>query len=478
MLHKDYNKMKSRWKMCRDAAAGEHEVHEAKTTYLPKLPQENDESYNTRLLMTPWFNASWRTIIGLRGMMFRREPKVVFPTSATDLMKNIDNQGSSFTSFLQKIGLEALIVGRVGVLCDYTDTTGAKTVADAKKMGARAYAVMYTAESIIDWKYKIENGVRILTLVRLREDPENHYDTKLEENQEINRILELVDGKYIQKLVISRTGGEPLDKDGETSTTDIVISGSEHIVMMNNKAMTYIPFQFMGVDNLDGEIEVPPLMDLITMNFHHYRQSSSYERGCFISGLPTLAVYGNSDDNKTLFLGGAMANNFASPQARMEFVEVASKFEALVQNLDNKERMMAVLGARMLEKQNKGVESADALARKQSGEESILADMASTLEQGSTIFLRWLFDWHAIDTSTVKVGLTREFLPFALDSATITALMGAYIQQGLSYNALYYNFEKAGLYPPGTEQDKEAGAITENAPEPVAPLIDPSLEGL
>lgn len=469
MIHKDYLKMKTRWKMCRDAAAGEHEVHEAKTTYLPRLPQETDDAYSIRLMMTPWFNASWRTIIGLRGMMFRRPPTINYPEALKDFISDIDKQGTTLASFLQKIGLEALTVGRVGVLCDYPNTEGAKTQADLVKMAARPFVAMYTAESILDWKYIVVNGARLLSLVRLREGVENHDDIKLEENEELNRILELVDGVYTQRLVKSRVVlGSSTAKDKDS---DIIIAGSEHMVKMNNKPMTYIPFQFIGVDSLGGAIEAPPLIDLITMNFHHYRQSSSYERGCFISGLPTLAVYGNSDTDKDIFIGGATANNFASPQARMEFVEVTSEFNALVKNLESKERMLAVLGARMLEKQNSGVESVDALARKQSGEESILADMAGTLEQGATIFLKWFLDWAGAESKDSSIQLTREFLPFAMDSATITAMMSAYIQQGLSYDTLYYNFEKAGMYAPGTDKEKEVGAIAENAPDPLEGLL-------
>lgn len=467
MIHKEYVKMKSRWKKCRDAAAGEYEIHEATTAYLPKLPEESDVSYKMRLDMTPWFNASWRTIIGLRGMMFRRPPTITFPDSLSSLLENVDNEGTSIETYLQKMALEALIVGRVGELVDYPNLDSAVTMADAKGENARPYLVRYVAENILDWKYKTVNGSRKLVMVRLKESEDVRDDIEIEENEEIHKILELNEnGEYSQKLVIAVKGNYQVrdKKEGEVSEKEV--PDSLVVPKMNNKSLDYIPFQFIGVDSLDGTVEVPPLMDLVDLNVHHYRQSSAYERGCFISGLPTLAVYGNQDDKKVIYIGGATANNFSNPSARMEFVEVQSKFEALTQNLENKERQMAVIGARMLEKQNKGVESSDTLARKQSGEESILSDMSTTIGSGATNILRWFAEWAGAESSDVKVELTKEFLPFAMDSGMITALMAAHIQGGLSYNALYYNFEKAGLYPPDTSLDKESGLISESNPEP------------
>jgi len=443
--HAQYEAMQLRWQKCRDAAADEYTIHSKTTTYLPKLQDETDSSYLTRLNMSPWFGATWRTISGLKGMMFRKPPQITAPESMQEYVDNIDNSGTSLTSYLQRLSTEALTVGRSGTLVEYTKIENAATMADASSLNPRAYFTFYVAETILNWHETVINGRKILDFVRLSIDP----DRELKDNESMNLILELKDGKYQQRKVII---------DGKGNEVQVDLS----MPLMNNKPLNYIPFQIIGTDSLAIDVEIPPLIDLINLNFHHYRQSSSYERGCFLSGLPTACVYGNQDPDKVIYLGGATANSFENPQARMEYVEVKSDFSALLKNLEMKEHQMAVIGARMLERQNKGVESAEALARKQSGEESILADIATTISEGATRLLRILADWQGIESKDIRADLNKEFLPFAMDSAMITALMSAHIQGGLSYDALYYNFDKAGMYPPGSSKEAEQNAINEN----------------
>lgn len=446
--HEQYKRMQSRWQMCRDAAAGEYEVHEKTTEYLPKLSQEKDDDYRKRLKRTPFFNATWRTIIMLRGMLFRKEPLIVVPDAMADELLNIDNTGMSLSSFMQDLSLEALTVGRSGVLVDHTQVPQGITSADSEMIGARPFMSMYTTESIIDWEYTNINGRKLLSMVRLNEDTENYNDIEIEEDQEIHRVLKLTDSGYIQQIFIIGDKTE-------------VKFGDDIVPRMNGSSIDFIPFQPIGIDTLKIDVDAPPLIDLVTMNFHHYRQSSSYEQGCFVSGLPTLFIYGNNDNDKKIYVGGAMANSFPDPSARAEFVEVKSNFQALRENLQEKKDEMAILGARMLESRRAGVESGDAWERKQVGEESILSDIATTISAGMTKSLKWYAEWGGYDPTDISINLNKEFLPFSMTSQQITALVAAHNHGTLSYNALYHNFNRAGLYPTGSTIEDEQGNISE-----------------
>lgn len=447
--HQDYKDMESRWQKCRDASAGEHEVHKKGELYLPKLTGENADKYRKRKMMTPFFGATWRTIKALRGMMFRKPPETNYPESMQALIENIDYTGNSLTSFAQKVALESLTVGRVGVMVEYSQVSDDMTRADAIARGARPFFTMYATENIIDWDSIVIDGHKKLSKVRLREDSKNFSDIELKDGEEIHRALTLEETGYVQRVYVVGA------KEERQALDDI-------IPRMSGKAMDFIPFQFIGTDSIDTDIEIPPLMDLVDMNFHHYRQSSSYEHGCFISGLPSLFIFGNSDPDKVIYLGGSTANSFSDPQANAQFVEVTSAFEALLKNLDRKEQQMAVLGARMLESQKSGVESAEAIERRQSGDESILADISATISKGLTNCLKWMAQWEGIDASDISIQLNREFLPMKMTAQEITALMAAYIQRGLSYDALYHNFKRGGIYPEGRTLEDERGLIDES----------------
>ena len=451
--NKAFVNMTSRWEMCRAAAEGEHAVHAKGETFLPRLQDEDDKAYQARLKMTPFFNASWRTISGLRGMMFRKPPIVEAPHAMEDVLANIDLAGTSFNTFLQRIAEEALTVGRIGLLVDYPPIPEGTTRADSAAMNARPFVKLYTAESVYNWREDIIGGVKRLTRVQLEEcvevqDAENEF--KITEEKRY-RVLDLDDGTYRQRL--------------------FKVKGEESILLeevypkMNNATMNYIPFLIIGTDDIDIEMDAPPLIDLVTTNFHLFLQATSYERGCFLSGLPTLFIGGSDtldqDGNPVeISVGGALANILPRPESWVKYAEVMSEFNALRTNLEDKKREMAVLGARMLEQQKASVESADTIARRQYGEESTLACIAVTLSMGATKVLQWVADWAGID-GDIRVNLNTDFLPAGMTSQDITALVGAWQSGAISGETLFDNLkagEIIGDVNYEEEQERIAGA--------------------
>lgn len=451
--HADYSAMATRWNMCRDAAEGEHAVHAAGELYLPKLPEEKPESYNLRRSMTPWFNATWRTISGLRGMMFRKPPVIEVTAALDEAIKDIDLAGTTLQGLAQNVAIEALTVGRVGLLVDYpAEATTGMTRLDAERLKLRASIAMYKSESIINWREKRINGSTVLSMVVLKENAElpadNEFEMVLEERY---RVLDLIEGKYRQRVF-------KCDKNGKDEQI-----GKDVLPLMNNKPLDYIPFVFIGVDCIGPKVESPPLIDLVTMNFKHYGQATSYERGCFFSGLPSLFVTGHNSDDTKIYIGGSMANVLPQPDAKAYFVEVQSEFNALRTNLQDKQQAMAVLGARMLESQKAGVESGDAIARRQTGEESLLSCVSQTISMGVTLALHWLAAWEGVD-GDVKCELNRDFLPASMDAQMLTALVAAWQSGAISQNSLFHMLKQGEIIEDGIDFEEEQGRIAEASP--------------
>jgi hypothetical protein len=446
--HKAYDAMHDRWAACRAASEGEHAVHEATTTYLPKLQAEEDESYALRLQMTPFFNATWRTIAGLRGMLFRKPPTQALPAVLNDLAEDIDLAGTTLLGLAQEVSEEALTVGRVGLLVDYPAAAPGLTLADARALKLRALISVYKAESIYNWETARVNGATVLTQLRLTETatlPGKDEFTTTTETQW--RVLDLSDGKYRQRLY-------HLDKDGNVEQV-----GKDVFPLMNNAPMSFIPFVVIGVDSVGLDVEAPPLIDLVTTNLHHYLQATSYERGCFFSGLPTLFISGIEDDDKEISIGGNLANALGSPNAKAYYVEVASKFEALRQNLEDKKREMAVLGARMLETPTASAEATATVARRQVGEESILSSMAQSISQGMTRALGWLAAWQGATDTTLEYELNRDFMPTGLSPGELSALVQAWQNGAISQQVLFENLKAGEVVPDELTFEEEAGRI-------------------
>ena len=449
--HKSYTAMSAKWRRCRDVAAGQDSVYQAGALYLPKLKEQSETDYKAYQQRTSFYNASFRTIVGLVGMLFRKPPKIEVPESITELLKNVDGAGEPFQLFVQDICENTLTVGRVGVLVDYPAAPADATQADAQRLNLRPTMQLYTTENIINWKTGNVNNQTVLTMVVLQECVDVVIDEFECKEEERWRVLDLVDVAATETSVEGKKYRQRVFK--RRSDADAQIPGAEQFIQdgddifptMNNAAMSFSPFVIMGTDDVSVDVDDPPLIDLVDVNLSHYRTTADYSHGCHFTGLPTLFLAGfkkeNPDDK--IYIGSEAAIVTSNENAKAQFVEIKGEFLALEKKLDREEKQMAVLGARMLEPQIRGVESADAAAIHRKGEESVLSSMAQAISLGVSCALRWFVEWAGMDASGVVFELNRDFYPAPLSSQMLTALLMAWQQGGLSDQELFDNM-KAG----------------------------------
>jgi len=458
--HPQYQAMVERWKRCEDAAEGEHAIHKAGTKYLPKLAEETDTDYQARLKRTPFFNAVWRTISGLKGMLFRKSPQRTVPPGIEPFMADVDMEGTPLDLFAQDIAEELLTLGRVGILIDrppmpLNEDGTALTVAQAEKLGLRPMMQSYDADEVINWKEERINNAMQLTLVVLCEDSSVGDDQFGHSTEERYRVLDLLNGMYRQRVF-------RIDDKGNDEQV-----GDDIFPLMNNQPMAYIPFVFIGVDDVGTEVESPPLLDLVDMNLHHYQVSADYEHGCHFSGLPTLFIsgYRAEDTSPKIYIGGASANCLPLPESKAYFVETSGNFTALRENLNEKKAEMAVLGARMLEQQQRAVQSADTIKQRAAGENSQLAGMAVVESMGITWALKVMADWSGA-TGEVKYEIIPDFGDTVMTAQEITARVAGWQMgaPGFSSQELHAQLGKGGVLATDATFDEEQARIGEVSP--------------
>ena len=456
--HPDYDKALPKWKRCLDFAAGEDAVHAARTTYLPKLKGEDDEDYSTRLARTPFFNATWRTISGLKGMAFRKAPTVVAPASFQPYRDNIDQAGTSLDLWAQDFFQHILTTGRGAALVDFPSVSnpGSMTRAQADAQGLRPSIQQYKAESITNWRFTRINNETVLEMITLCESVrvgDDEFDNKQEKRW---RVLDLV---VVDDVVMYRQRLFKREKE-----QDVQIGGDVY-PQMNGRPLSRIPVVLFGVDSSRITIDEPPLIDLVNMNWHHYQVSADYEHGCHFSGLPTPFVWGAQlDENESIYIGSKRANVFTNPDGHAEYLEVTSDFGALRKNLDEKKSEMAVLGARMLESQKTAVESAETLKRRGAGEESQLASMADVFSANMTQALRLLALWAGIP-GDVSYQMSSDYGVAGLTAQELTALVSAWQAGAISEQTLFQNLQRGEVVAEGVtfEQEQErirSGGVT------------------
>ena len=462
--HPEYTAMLKTWKRCNDAADGEKQIHEGKTAYLPMLKKELTADYNKRRNRTPWFNATARTIAGLKGMVFRKEPQVETAASITESLNDIDMAGSPLDVFAQNLVINVLRTGRAGILVDFpqNETDEDMSEAQAAELGLRPMIVKYPAVSIINWKVERVFNVMKTTLVVLAEvatlDGTDEYEHKTEKRYRVLDLKQTLANKGTKdESIVLAYRQRVFTSDNKGNDTQI---GSDIFPEMNNQLMDEIPFFFVSPDDIGASVSKPPLLDLIDMNVHHYAVSSDYEHGCHLSGLATLFLFGYTvdDSNPEIRIGGAAANAVPDAEAHAEYLEVTGDFGALRANLNAKKSEMAVLGARLLEGEKEAVESDKTLRQRSLGEQSQLAAMTEIISMVLTAALQVFSDWSGAE-GKVSYKLNKDFMPEGMSPEDLTAKVEAWQAGAFSKQVLFENLQRGEVITQETTFEEEQERI-------------------
>lgn len=456
--HPEYDAMAVKWQRCRDAVAGNDAVKAAGTRDLPALKDQSTDDYEAYKTRAKWFGATWRTIQVLNGMLFRRPPVIDAPESVAALLDDVTMSGISFITFAQQIAMETLTVGRVGILVDYpSQSTEGMTAAEAAKLNLRPLMQRYGAENIINWKTAWIGNKTVLTLVVLTEDAAlegNEFEHKTETRY---RVLDLQGGAY--RVRVFR-----IDDKGEDEQV-----GGDIFPVMSGKPLDFIPFFFLGVDDTTPNPDLPPLIDIVDLNFDHYRMSADHKHGLHFTGLPTGVITGYRPENESekLYVGAAHFLVLPDPQAKAYFLEYTGQgLSAIVEELERTEQQMAVLGARLLTAEKKATETSQTAQIHRAGESSVLSSIASTISRALTMALTLFSKWAGSDVEC-KVELNQEFLPPEMTPQELSELlrgwqMGA---PGLSDQGLFDILQKREVIASDVTLEEEQARITAKGPK-------------
>jgi hypothetical protein len=127
---------------------------------------------------------------------------------------------------------------------------------------------------------------------------------------------------------------------------------------------------------------------------------------------------------------------------------------------------MALLGSRLLEGQKRVAETAEALSIRQAGEESILANIATTVSEGLTQVLRWAHWWSAENASTtpqpedigdgqIVFELNTDFGITGMTARELAAVVAAWQAGAFSRDTMLELFRKGEILPDGRTNEEE-----------------------
>lgn len=462
--HKDYDRLSPLWKRCRDTVAGQRAMHEAGEEYLPKLKAEDPKDYKARVKRSDYFNATWRTISGLVGMAFRKEPTRDIPGALETYSANITMSGVNLDALAEQLVEEVLEVGRVGLLVDHPampEGVSAMSVEAAERLGHRPCLKVYKAETIRNWRFRSVNNAWMLVQVVLGETAAVEKDEFETEAEDRYRVIDLDERGFYRQRVFKSEDGK-----------DVLLEGPVY-PLMRGQPMTTIPFAMIGRSGMGDDADEPPLIDLVDANIAHYQMNSDYRHGLHFTGLPTLFLTGlqQEDGAAPFYIGGQAAIVSQHPDADGKYIEFTGQgLGALKEAIDATERRMAVLGARMIADETRQVETLGATQIKRTGENSILSRIVTVVSEAVEWGLRTMADWQGV-TGEVVYQINREFAPVILDAQRLTALVAAW-QNGALTEAELYDMLQRGDVIDGQKSFEEHQTEADLGAGPARPSND------
>lgn len=461
-VHADYEYNCEKWERARDVVAGEDAVKGKGELYLPKLVSQEPSEYNAYKARAKFFGATGRTVSGLHGLMFRKETVINRPPALDPFVADCNLKGKSLAEYSKDVAKEMLKVGRGGTLVDWSEDEN------------RAFLAYYKAEDVCDWEVNRVAGKSVLVRVVLADcvvlEPTEAYDPNKEDadrEQEQLLVLQLVpfgDGMvYTVERWVER-------KERKGKKTEWVLEETRMPVRQGTP-LDFIPFVFHNADGTDDCCCPPPLEDIISVNLHQYRLSADYNHALHFSACPTAWVAGFHKE-ADLKLGSSTAWVTDQIGASAGFLEFHGHgLEPIRNALKDDQQEMAILGARLLEEQKRDSEAAETVRLRQTGESSVLVNIADSISKALTKVVKVATWWMRIAVAgesggfsdisddAASVNVNKDFVESHMSPQELTALVSSWIQGAFSRDTLLFNLRRGEVLPPDVTDEEEKSKV-------------------
>lgn len=441
----------------RDCVSGQRAIKLKRTTYLPD-PDESEPNetartarYNNYLARAVFYGVTGRTLRGLVGLVFDKDPAIEAPPLLAPVLADASGSGVKITQQAQAVLADVVAIARAGLLTDYPRTEGPATRQDQLSGNIRPTITFYRAEDVINWRTRTVGSKVLLSLVVLRESYVVEDDGFSEKIGTRYRVLRLDDNGVYQVEV------HTMQDDGQAPAVDTFTPTDGA-----GKPLREIPFTFVGALDNEPTIDEPPLLDIAEINVAHFRNSADYEESCFMLGQPTPVLSGLTKQWVDEVLGGkvrlgsrgAISLPVGGSAELLQVQPNTMAFEAM----EHKEKQMLALGAKLLE--NTGTEQTATEATQDFVlDNSVLATCSRNVSAAYRMALGWAHLYMTgdfiDDQSVLDFELNTDFASRMLTSADRSEIVGEWQKGAITWDEMRWNLKRAGVAYEDDEQAKE-----------------------
>ncbi len=431
--HEKYAGIVSRAAKVRDFVSGDVRG------YIKRLPGHDDATYAKYQERAYYLPALPRTIDAFVGMIMSPTPVVQgHPSGFQSYLDDLTYDGEPFARVTSRVVEEVMTAARCVVVVDYPEGSENEqlTKAQAEAKGLRAYARVYSADDLIDWRVSSRGGERYISQMRLQES----YDVPTEDEWVTDtetqiRVLEYDEGVYRVRIFRKQEAGD-------------WALFSESVPLANGKPLTAIPAVVFGPDSLDpSRIVAPPVLELADIAESHLGDSADRQWALAWCGAPTLVLVGYNTEDGAVSLGSSAGIALGEGGSAELLTMSADAVGALKDSMEDKRRDMAAVGARLLMDESSTQIAMETAVIQRAGEHSVLAGVANTTADGMKKVLQYLAAWAGLEMD-ISVSLNTDFVPLRLSPDEMRADIEAVQSGHLSTRDLFDKWKERGVIRP------------------------------
>lgn len=440
------------YELIRDCLAGDREIKRRRELYLPKPNPEdrspaNMERYKSYLQRALFYNVTRRTLAGLVGQVFARDPQVKVPSTLDIVVTDATGSGLSLTQLAKKCMNFVISMGRGSLFVDYPATDGYASRAQIVSGVIRPTITHFAPQDVVNWRQVTIGGITKLSLVVIAEKyiaMDDGFEVKEGPQMRELRLIDAETGSPAVSMATTMT----IDEEGYTievpptiklrymvqiwqkgTSTDFEVAETYFPTDAQGNYLDYIPFTFVGSENNDPDVDNPPMYDLAILNVGHYRNSADYEESVYMVGQPTPWASGLDKTWVDEVLNGKITLGsrgvIALPKDAHCGILVVPANTLVKEAMDNKERQMTALGAKLVQ-QSQVQRTATEAGLETVSETSALSTAAANVGAGMQLCLTWAGNYVGAVSDDIDFKLNKEFDLVKMTPQEVTAIVQAW----------------------------------------------------
>lgn len=444
--------------ICRDVYAGTLRLRDKRDKYLPRFPKEPKKKYEQRADQAVLYNAFKRTVRGLVGMVFKKEPKLKddVPKAIKEHAENIDLQGRALHVFARDFFEESWIDGHAHIFVDCKRVDSDEIVSWIDEQAeVRPYWIIIQKQDVIRFRTVTVGGRKVLVRLAYRE------------------VVLVEDGEYGEREEIRIREYRLAPREQDDQDTEIGVEftvkakrknedNKEVWVLLEHgwlEGMQRVPLA-TGYTNRTGFMESEPaLLDQALENVRHFQLRSDRDNSLHTAGIPIPVLIGYEGENEKLETASDIG--FTLPlHGDAKYLEPqGTALEATGAELEAIEKRMMILGLSTLHKDHRGVESGVSKQIDKAETDSQLAmsarGLSDVLEEALGLHAEWLGVDKPRGEDGGSIGVNTDFGNIQITPEMIRELREDVLAEQISLETKNEILERGDIMPDGWTPELE-----------------------